>query len=206
MKIGYARVSTIEQDTALQLAALRKFRCDHIVEEKRSAVKHRPHLDKLLSELERDDLLIVYKLDRLARSLQHLLSILDRLKEVGAGLKSLTEPIDTSSPAGMFTIQVLGAAAQFEREIIRERTIAGQLEAFKAGKQFGRLPRLTPAEHIEVIEMVSAGMAAKPIGEAYGLSRSRIRQIYKEATGHRKRYAGPIWKLYSNHITTMNKG
>ena len=195
MRIGYARVSTIDQDTSLQLSALRAARCDTIVQEKRSAVKYRPYLEKLLSDLKKGDVLIVYKLDRLARSLQHLLSILERLNKVGATLKSLTEPISPDTAAGRMMIQVLGSVAEFERALIRERSMAGQLEAMKAGRLFGKRPRLSLLEQNEVIHLVGSGIPTADIALAYGICRTRALQIHREATGQNVRKLGPIRAL-----------
>ena len=142
MKYGYARVSTLEQDTAMQLTALRRAGCSVVFEEKISAAKKRPRLDELLGLIGRGDVLVVYKLDRLARSLMHLLSIIDHLQQRGAKLKSLTEPVDADTAAGRMFLQVLGSVAEFERSLIRERCIAGQIEAMRRGKMLGRRHKL----------------------------------------------------------------
>ncbi|MDO5625555.1 MAG: recombinase family protein [Pseudomonadota bacterium] len=195
MRIGYARVSTIEQDNAMQIAALKAAKCDRIVEEKRSAVKQRPELDNLLQQLKQGDELVIYKLDRLARSLNHLLSIVELLSEKNVRLKSVTEPIDASTPAGRMFMQVLGSVAEFERALIRERCMAGQLEALRQGKRIGRPHKLTPEEMSEVVQLYKSGIPGQAIATAYGISESRVRSLHYEATGRYKRQFGEIRAL-----------
>ncbi|TFY99009.1 recombinase family protein [Ramlibacter humi] len=148
--VGYARVSTVDQETRLQRDALARAGVVRVHEEKASAVARRPELERCLLSLRRGDTLVVWKLDRLARSLRDLLTLLERLHSVGAGIRSLTEPIDTGSPAGVLMLQVLGAVAQFERTIIRERVVAGQRAARARGQRWGR-PRALAAEVEEEI-------------------------------------------------------
>lgn len=148
--VGYARVSTTDQETRLQRDALRRAGVVRVYEEKASAAGRRPELERCLSSLSGADVLVVWKLDRLARSLRDLLNILERLHAVGAGIRSLTEPIDTSTPAGVLMVQVLGAVAQFERSIIRERVVAGQHAARARGQRWGR-PRTLRADVEEEI-------------------------------------------------------
>lgn len=138
MLYGYARVSTSDQDTRLQLDALNAAGVQFIAQEKASAVSSRPELQRLLSLLGSGDVLVVYKLDRIARSLKDLLGILDRLDEAKCGFRSLTEPIDTTTPVGLLILQILGAVAQFERSLIRERALTGQIAALRSGVKFGR--------------------------------------------------------------------
>lgn len=146
MLIGYARVSTQEQETHMQLDALNKAGVTRIFEEKRSGGdRKRPVLERVIQELKPGDTLVVYKLDRVARSLSHLLETLDRIDSIGAGFRSLTEVIDTKSPAGRMMMQIIGAFAEFERELIRERTRAGMQAAAVRGVKFGR-PYAIPAE------------------------------------------------------------
>jgi len=127
--VGYARVSTLDQDTALQRDALARHGVHVVFVESGSGVGPRPELQKALASLGSGDTLVVWKLDRVARSLTDLLGIQSRLKSVGASIRSLTEPLDTTSPFGEFTFQVLGAVAQLERSMIRERVMAGQAAA-----------------------------------------------------------------------------
>ena len=199
MRIGYARVSTVDQDNAMQISALLTARCDKIVQEKKSAVKVRPVLDAMLSELKRGDVLVVYKLDRLARSLTHLLQIVELVNKRGAHLKSVTEPVDHTTPAGRMFLQFLGAIAEFERALIRERSMAGQLEAMRAGKLFGRRSRLSLEVQNELVQLVGSGISLRDIGDAYGVSYTRVWTLHREATGRPYRNLGPVRALlYAN--------
>ena len=135
MLIGYARVSTQDQETHLQLDALTKAGCTEIYQEKASGASRRgrKELDRCLAALKSGDVLIVYKIDRIARSLFDLLDILRHLEQIGATIKSTTEPLDTTNSMGVFVVQILGAVAQLERSMIRERSIAGQIAARARG-------------------------------------------------------------------------
>ena len=126
MLLGYARVSTDQQDHALQLDALRAAGCDKVFVETGSGTRtDRPELAKVLEQARQDDVLVVWRLDRLARSLRHLIDIADDLNRRGVALKSITESIDTTTPSGRFMFNILGALSSMEREIIVERTRAG---------------------------------------------------------------------------------
>jgi DNA invertase Pin-like site-specific DNA recombinase len=136
-QIGYARVSTDEQATEAQEIELRAADCETIVQEHGSgASRARPALAKLLREIGAGDTLVVVRLDRLARSVSHLLEVIEDLTEKGAHFRSLRDPIDTTTPQGMFSLQVLGAVAQLERALISERTKAG----IRAARSKGKLP------------------------------------------------------------------
>ena len=150
---GYARVSTSEQETTLQLDALHRVGVQRIYQEKRSSVGRRPQLDALLSVLRPGCIVKVYKIDRFARSLIDLLSILQRIEVAGASFQSLTEPIDTSTPAGRMMMHMLGAFAEFERSIIRERSMAGQRAAAERGVRMGRPRGLTKKQELKLVEM-----------------------------------------------------
>lgn len=142
MLIGYARVSTTEQSTAVQLAAFRRHGVLTVHEEKQSSIKRRPVLENLIDqELQPGDVLVVYKLDRLARSMSHFVAVFDRLKAKKVGFKSLTESIETETPQGRMFLQLLGVFAEFERELIRERCLAGQIAARARGQTWGK-PRI----------------------------------------------------------------
>lgn len=141
MKFGYARVSTKSQDLNLQLDALDKEGCKDIFKEKISGVsKERPQLDELIKFLRKGDVVVIYKLDRLGRSLNDLIKIVSRIQEKGAGLKSLNDHIDTTTPTGKLTFHLFAALAEFERDIIRQRTKAG-LEAARARGRVGGRPK-----------------------------------------------------------------
>lgn len=144
MKIGYARVSTNEQELGLQLTSLRENGCEKIYEEKISgAVKDRPILKEVLKELRQGDILVVWKLDRLSRSLSQLIFILEELSQRGIELHSISDAINTSTSQSVLYIQIIGAIAQFERELIIERTKAGLEEAKRKGVVLGRKPGLS---------------------------------------------------------------
>jgi DNA invertase Pin-like site-specific DNA recombinase len=136
--IGYGRVSTIDQDTRSQRDQLEEAGCGIVFEETASGGdRSRPELAKALARVRPNDTLVVVRIDRLARSLSHLLEIIDNIRRRKAHFRSLSDPIDTSSPQGLFTLQVLGAAAEFERALIRERTKAGLLTARANGRVGG---------------------------------------------------------------------
>jgi len=136
--IGYARVSTEEQGTDPQLDELRAAGCNSILEEHASgADRERPVLARLLRDIRPGETLVVVRLDRLARSVSHLLAVIEQLEMLGAHFRSLRDPIDTTTPQGMFSLQVLGAVAQLERALIAERTKAGLRAARKRGRVGG---------------------------------------------------------------------
>jgi DNA invertase Pin-like site-specific DNA recombinase len=158
MLIGYARVSTNDQETATQVAALKAARCDRIYREKASGGRwDRPELHRLLDQLRENDVLVVWKLDRISRSLRDVLTIMERLTETKAGFRSLTEAIDTTTPAGRMMMQMVGAFAEFERAMLRERTKAGLDSARREGRIVGRRPKLSPQQQAEIRRMVSRG-------------------------------------------------
>jgi len=150
---GYARVSTTEQDTRMQLDALHTSGVEIILQEKRSSVGKRPKLEELLGRLVPGDMVKVYKIDRFARSLIDLLSILDGIQKAGAAFQSLTEPVDTSTSAGRMVMHMLGAFAEFERGIIRERSIAGQTAAMLRGIKCGRPRSISPDDEQEIVRL-----------------------------------------------------
>ena len=143
MLIGYARVSTQEQDLALQLDALKAAGCDRIYEERASgAQRDRPELKAALSYMRAGDTLVVWKLDRLARSLKQLIDTVEDLGSRGIGLRSVTEAIDTTTSGGRLIFHIFAALAEFERAVIRERTLAGLAAARVRGRKGGRPPAL----------------------------------------------------------------
>ena len=158
MLMGYARVSANDQETAAQVAALKAAGCERTYREKASGGRwDRPELHRLLDQLREDDVLVVWKLDRLSRSLRDVLTIMEWLGEAKAGFNSLTEAIDTTTPAGRMMMQMVGAFAEFERAMLRERTKAGLDSARREGRIGGRRPKLSPQQQAEIRRMVAKG-------------------------------------------------
>ncbi|MGB2608758.1 MAG: recombinase family protein [Isosphaeraceae bacterium] len=156
--IGYARVSTNKQDAAAQVQALKSAGCEIIFREKASGGRwERPELHRLLGQLRKGDVVVVWKLDRLARSLKDVLLIMERIQKAKAGFRSLTEAIDTTTPAGRMMMQMVGSFAEFEREVLRERTKAGLKAARRDGRVGGRRPKLKPEQQKEIVQMVMKG-------------------------------------------------
>ena len=166
--IGYARVSTKEQDLSLQLDALSKYGCDRIFTDKISSVKERQGLTDALSYLRDGDTLVVWKLDRLCRSLPDLIKISELIRTTGAQLVSITESIDTSTPAGRLYFNILGALGQMERELIQERVKAGLAAARRRGKVPGK-PRVSE-EKLELARReLSAGRTYPEVARILGV-------------------------------------
>ena len=158
MLFGYARVSKDDQDTATQVAALKAAGCEKIYREKASGGRwDRPELHRLIEQLRKGDVLVVWKLDRLSRSLRDVLILMERLSQTKAGFKSLTEAIDTTTPAGRMMMQMVGAFAEFERAMLRERTKAGLETARQEGRIGGRRAKLSLQQQAEIRKMVSKG-------------------------------------------------
>lgn len=150
MLVGYARVSTLEQSLNLQVEALKKTGCDQIYEEVVSGVKaERKILNEALSYLRPGDTLVVWRLDRLGRSLKQLIELINMLKEKKVGFKSIVEAVDTTTPTGQFFFHITGAFAEFERNLIRERTMAGLASARARGRKGGR-PRALDQETFQM--------------------------------------------------------
>lgn len=172
MMIGYARVSVAAQDTALQIAAMRRAGVRSVREEKAmGADVSRPVLERLLRQLRPGDVVVVYKVDRLARSLHDLLRILERIDAAGASFRSLTEPFETGTPVGRLLIQLLGVVAEFERAMIRERCEAGRRAARDKGVQFGRPPLLRESE---VLALSRRGYCGAEAAKVAGVSSSAL--------------------------------
>jgi len=166
--IGYARVSTKEQDLSLQLDALSKYGCDRIFTDKLSSVKERQGLTDALGYLRDGDTLVVWKLDRLCRSLPDLIKISEQIRTAGAQLVSITESIDTSTPAGRLYFNILGALGQMERELIQERVKAGLAAARRRGKVPGK-PRVSD-EKLELARReLSAGRTYPEVARILGV-------------------------------------
>lgn len=155
-QIGYARVSTEDQTPLPQLSALHAAGCDEVHEEHASGgSRARPVLARVIERVKRGDTLVVVRIDRLARSLSHLLEVIERLEAKGAHFRSIEDPIDTASPQGKFTLQVLGATAEFERALIRERTKAG-LRSARAQGRVGGNPGLRAGDKAAIRKVLRA--------------------------------------------------
>lgn len=179
--LGYARVSTNDQDAALQTNALTEAGCFRIFTDVMSgAAEHRPELDKLKDQLRPGDTLVVWRLDRLGRSLRHLIDSMNELEQSGVGFRSLTESIDTTSAGGRLIFHVFGALAEFERELIQERTQAGLAAARARGRHGGRPPLLT-ADQLKTAKQIyeRQDMTVAQIGEVLGVSRTTIYRALK---------------------------
>jgi len=174
MLIGYARISTHDQTLALQLDALEKAGCDRIFTDKVSGTKaERKGLTEALSHLREGDALVVWRLDRLGRSLRHLIDTVTELHDRGVGFKSLQENIDTTTSGGKLVFHIFGALAEFEREIIRERTQAGLASARSRGKVGGRPKALTPKE-VQILRNMAAdkSLSVSDICKTLGIGRT----------------------------------
>jgi DNA invertase Pin-like site-specific DNA recombinase len=180
MIYGYARVSTADQDPALQEAALSGAGCLEVVTDHASGgTRTRPGLTGLLDRLVAGDVVVVWKLDRLSRSLVDLLWILDRISGAGAGFRSVTESIDTTTPAGRMVTQMLGAFAEFERAMIRERTLAGLEAAKRKGRHLGRRAQLNHEQAAMVIELLQSGRSQREVGRLFGVGKTTIYRVWK---------------------------
>lgn len=167
MLTGYARVSTDDQDLRLQRASLKEAGCRRIFEEKVSGAKRdRPELARMLDQIRDGDVVVVTRLDRLARSTKDLLDIAENLNEAEAGLRSLAEPwADTTSPAGRMVLTVFAGIAEFERELIRQRTSSGRVAAKARGVRFGRPPKLTADQIALAHRLVGEGASVREAAE-----------------------------------------
>ena len=176
MLVGYARVSTREQDPALQLDALKDSGCERIFTESASgAQRERPELQSALSYMRKGDTLVVWRLDRLARSLKQLIKTVEALEDKGMGFRSLTEALDTTTRGGRLVFHIFGALAEFERTIIRDRTRAG-LEAARARGRVGGRPRLLSEKDKDatVALLKDPNVPVKEVARRLGISVSAL--------------------------------
>lgn len=179
MLIGYARVSTQEQENNLQIDTLKRAGCHYIYEEKKSgsSITHRPHLQEMLASLQPGDTIVVYKLDRIARSLKDLLTIVEMIEAANAEFRSMTEHIDTKTPVGRMIFQMIGAFAEFERELIRERTRVGMAAAAARGSRLGRPCRLSASDEMDVLQLWRSGEhSQRSLARHYGVHPSSIQR------------------------------
>jgi DNA invertase Pin-like site-specific DNA recombinase len=171
MTVGYARVSTLDQNPELQRLALEKAGCQRIYEEAASGKKRdRPELVRALDHLREGDTLIVWKLDRLGRSVKDLIDLVTELEKRGVNFRSLTESIDTSTPAGRFFFHVMASLAQMERELMLERTRAGMEAARKQGRKPGVKPKMTPAKQKAAKALLDGGATHQEVAASLGVS------------------------------------
>jgi DNA invertase Pin-like site-specific DNA recombinase len=175
--VGYARVSTFDQDPQMQIDALLKAGIDsrHLYEEHASgSSSNRPKLMEALEFVKEGDVLVVWKLDRLGRSLLDLIRIIGELKDRGVGFRSLTEGIDTTSSGGMLIFHIFGSLAQFERELIRERTLAGLEAARKRGRRGGRPRSLSDEQKKLMHRLIKEGEGISAIARSLKTSRFTV--------------------------------
>jgi DNA invertase Pin-like site-specific DNA recombinase len=179
MHIGYARISTQEQNIAAQVAALTAAGCKRVFQEQASGGRwQRPELDRLLDHLRSGDVLVVWKLDRLSRSLKDVLLLLEKIEKVGAMFKSLSEAIDTTTAAGRMQMQMVATFAEFERAMLRERTLQGLAHAKQQGRVGGRRPKLTHPQRLEAVKMVQSGQkTAADVARLFGVHRATVSRL-----------------------------
>ncbi|MCG7392647.1 recombinase family protein [Microvirga sp. ACRRW] len=172
MKIGYARVSTDEQDPELQVRALKAEGCDPVFVDigVSGTRKIRPELTNALNTLNEGDVLVVWKIDRLGRSLSHLIGLLNELGQRGVQFKSLQDPIDTTTPSGMMHFQLLAVFAEFERNLISERTKAGLQVARSRGRRPGRPRSLTADQCFDALLFMHQGRSLQDVARQYGVA------------------------------------
>jgi DNA invertase Pin-like site-specific DNA recombinase len=183
MKIGYARISTEEQSLGLQLDALEAEGCDKVFQETASGARpNRAGLADALNACSPGDVLVAWKLDRLGRSTLDLVGLVEKLKDKGVGLKVLTgegASIDTTRPEGKLIFAVFAAFAEFERELIRERTKAGMLAAKRRGRHIGRPRKLAPAQLDLAARHLAAGRSQRKVAKGLGVAVTTLRDAMK---------------------------
>lgn len=181
MIVGYARVSTNDQDLAGQIGELTTAGCAKVYREKASGARgDRVELAKVIRRLEPGDVLLVTRLDRLARNTRDLLNILESVKQSGAGFRSLGDAwADTTTPHGALMLTILGGLAEFERSLIATRTGEGRTRAMAAGVRFGRPRALTPHQRKEAVARLHKGDAANDVAATYGVDRATIYRLLR---------------------------
>lgn len=181
MLIGYARVSTTDQNPQLQIDDLEQAGCKQIYQDRISgSKKSRPELEACLKSLRPGDTLVIWRLDRLARSLRDLIEIVDSLKERGIGVRSLNDPIDTTSAAGELIFHIFGSLAQFERRLIQERVQAGLQSARKRGRIGGRPKKLNDDQVRRAKLLIDGGEPVGEVAREFGIDRSTLYRALKQ--------------------------
>ena len=185
MKIGYARISTLDQNQELQEDALKEAGCRKIFRDAASGARaERPGLGQALEYLRKGDCLVVWRLDRLGRSLKHLIDVIEGLEKREVGFISLQEGFDTTTSGGKLIFQIFGALAEFERNLIRERTRAGLKAARARGRMGGRKRKLTDTQILSMKKMASAGQhSISEICQTFGITKPTF-YAYKEKWGN----------------------
>lgn len=174
MLVGYARVSTEDQNLELQLDALRTAGVERVFADKVSSVKARPGMDEAVAYVRDGDTLVVWKLDRLGRTVKGLIDLVGTLQERGVQFRSLTDGIDTSTPAGRFFFHVMAALAEMERDLIRERTNAGLAAARARGRRGGRKPKMDATKAGIARKLLTSGTAVNDVARTLGISRATL--------------------------------
>ncbi|NMF86945.1 recombinase family protein [Aromatoleum petrolei] len=174
MLVGYARVSTGDQNLELQLDALRKAGVEKVFTDKVSSVKARPGLDEAVAYVREGDTLVVWKLDRLGRTVKGLIDLVGALRERGVQFHSLTDGIDTATAAGRFFFHMMAALAEMERDLIRERTHAGLVAARARGRMGGRKPKMDATKADIARKLLTAGTAVNEVARTLGVSRATL--------------------------------
>jgi DNA invertase Pin-like site-specific DNA recombinase len=179
MKIGYARVSTEDQRLNLQLDALKKAGCTRIFREKVSgAYRDRPELNRMLDQLREGDVVVVWKLDRLARSTRNLLEIVEMIGNAGARFQSISEPwADTTTHAGKMIMTIFAGIAEFERDLIRERTGAGRADAQKRGVRFGRPKKMEIEQQVLAKRLLKEGKSVSEVARTFNVHPATLYRI-----------------------------
>jgi DNA invertase Pin-like site-specific DNA recombinase len=199
--VGYARVSTEEQSLELQRTALRNAGCHEIFEDFgiSGATATRRGLTTALERVKGGDTLVVWRLDRLGRSLAHLISTINRLEKRGVHFKSLNESIDTSSSGGRLVFHIMGAMAEFERALISERTRAGMRAAKRQGQHLGRPPAFEPEKHFEILGALERGETRRSVAERYGVSLRTVDRLKQKPPADEQ-------SCLAVHATAMSPG
>ncbi|MBZ0188465.1 MAG: recombinase family protein [Candidatus Obscuribacterales bacterium] len=171
MKIGYARVSTKEQSLDIQVKALKRAGCKLIYQEKVSGVgRDRPEFQKMMEQIRKGDVLVIWRLDRLARSTRLLLDTIEQLKEKGASFKSLSESwADTTSATGKLVMTFFAGLAEFERDLIRDRTDVGRRAAIERGVRFGRPTKMTADQLKLARKLLKQGESIRHVADIFGV-------------------------------------
>ena len=182
--VGYSRVSTGDQTVAPQEDALRAAGCTHLYRDTISGAKtERPGLNEALAYLRKGDTLVVWKLDRLGRSMAHLIETVRALDAKGVGFRSLTEGVDTTTPGGTLVFHLFGALAQFERDLIRERTRAGLTAAAARGRKGGRKPVVTPDKLARAKALMAGGLNVREAAARVKVGKTALYAALKDGAG-----------------------